>query len=85
MPPYPFVLDDPTDVPLEECLFALPQLYFTCYLRPRARTRDGRSPTGRRTYVVDDIAVQSMFYSTFEALDLPGSTSMETCHVVQLY
>ena len=48
--PYSFVLDDPTDVPLEECWFA-PQLYFNCYLRPR----NGRSPTGRRAYGEDDI------------------------------
>ena len=27
-PLYPFVLDDPADVPLEECWFALPRLYF---------------------------------------------------------
>ena len=32
--PYPFVLDDPADVPLEECWFALPKLYFTRHLRP---------------------------------------------------
>ena len=34
-------VNDPTDVLLEECWFAPPQLYFTCYLRPR----DGRSVT----------------------------------------
>ena len=33
--PYPFVLDFPTDVPLEECRSARPQLYFTCYLGPK--------------------------------------------------
>ena len=81
MPPYPFVLDDsdPTEVPLEERWFALPQLYFTCYLRPRDH---GRSPTGCRTFGEDNIAVQLMFYSTFEVLDLPGSGSMETRSVV---
>ena len=45
-PPFPIVLEDPMDIPLEECWFALPQLYFTCYLRPR----DGRSPTGSSAY-----------------------------------
>ena len=39
-PPYIFVLDNPTDCPLEECWFAVPQPYLTCYFRPR----DGRSP-----------------------------------------
>ena len=51
VPQYSFVLADPTDVPLEECCFARPQLYFPpCYLRVKLRHRDGRSPTGRRTY-----------------------------------
>ena len=34
VPPHPFVLDDPSEVPLEECWMALPQLFFTCFLRP---------------------------------------------------
>ena len=38
---------------------------------------DGKSPTGRRTYGVDDKAVQLMFYNTFEVLDLPCSGPME--------
>ena len=56
-------LDDPTNVPLEEHWFALPQLYITCYVKPRTRM----SPTGHRTYRKDasDLAVQLMFYSTF--------------------
>ena len=73
-------LDDSTYVLLEECWFALPQLFFTCYLRPR----DGNSQAGRCTYGEDDIQVQLMFYSTFEVLDLPGSGLMETRHVVKL-
>ena len=83
VPPYPFVqdCDNPTDVPPEECWFARPQLYLTCYLRPR----DGRSPTGRRTYGEDDIQVQLMFYITFGVLDLPCSGLMETHRVVKLY
>ena len=80
VPPYPFVPDDPTDVPPEECWLARPQLCFTCHLRPR----DGGSPTGRRTYGEDDIQVQWMFDSTFEVLDLPGSGPMETRRVVKL-
>ena len=40
---------------------------------------------GRRTYGEDDIAVQLMFYSTFEKLVLPGSGPMETRRVVKLY
>ena len=63
----PFVLDDPSDVPLEECWFALLKLYLTCGLRPRV----GESPTGCRTKGEVDIAGQLMFYSTFEVLGLP--------------
>ena len=81
VPPYSFVLDDPLDVPLEECLFARPQRHFNCYLRPR----DGMMPTGRRTYGKDDIQVQLMLYSTFEVLDLLRSGLMETRRVVKLY
>ena len=49
MPSYSFVLDGPSGVPLERCWFALPELCFTCYLRPK----HGRSPTGRRKYCTD--------------------------------
>ena len=62
-------------------LFCPPQLYFTCYLR----SGDERSPTGRCTYGKDDLAVQLMFYNTFEVLGLPGSDPMETRRVVKLY
>ena len=54
MSPYPFVLYDPSDIPLEKCWFALPQLYFTFRLRPKK----GRSPTGCCTYCEDNIPVQ---------------------------
>ena len=67
-----------------ECWFALlplSQLYFTCHLRPR----DGRLPIGSSTYGEDDTAVQSLFYSTFEVLDLPGSGPLETRRVMRLY
>ena len=43
------------------------------------------SPKGHRTYGENDIAVQLMFYSTFEVLDLLGSDPMETRRVVKLY
>ena len=52
VPPYPFVLDDPMDIPLEKCWFARPPLYFTCYLRPR----DGRSPCETRQEAVARMA-----------------------------
>ena len=41
VPPYPYCIEeDHHDVPLEECWFARPQLFFKCYLRPK----NGRLP-----------------------------------------
>ena len=41
VPAYPYSIEeDHHDVPLEDCWFARPQLYFTCYLRPT----NGRMP-----------------------------------------
>jgi hypothetical protein len=39
--PYPYCIkEDHRNVPLEDCWYARPQLFFTCYLRPK----DGRLP-----------------------------------------
>ncbi len=36
VPPYPYCIEeDRHDVALEDCWFALPQLFFRCYLRPK--------------------------------------------------
>jgi hypothetical protein len=62
VPPFPFVLEDPTDVPLEECWIASPQLFFTCFLRPA----DGRRPKrAMDTFCLDDIRVDLVLFSTF--------------------
>jgi hypothetical protein len=45
VPPYPFVLEDPSEVPLKERWVASPKLFFTCHLRPT----DGRQPRARHT------------------------------------
>ena len=55
------------DVPLKECWFARPQLYFTNYLRP---VMGGRQ-TGCSMYHKYDIQAQLMFYSTLKLLNLP--------------
>ena len=65
----PFVLDDRTDVPLKECWFTRPQLYFTTYLRPRMG--------GRQQAVARMVRMTQLFSSwstapfNFKVLDLP--------------
>ena len=44
VPPYPYCIEeDRHDVPLEDCWYARPQLFFKCYLRPK----NGRDPKNR--------------------------------------
>ena len=33
IPPYPFTLEDPPNVPLEDAWYARPQLFFTIWLK----------------------------------------------------
>ncbi len=68
VPPYPFctgIEEDRHDVPMEDCWYARPQLFFTYVLRPK----DGRLPKNR-TYQTgpDDIVYTLVFFSTFEEL-----------------
>ena len=82
VPPHPFVLEDPSEVPLEDCWIARPQLFFTCFLRPA----DGRPPKRTiDTYGPDDMRVDLVLFSTFEDLDLPGSGPMEARGVRKYY
>ena len=83
VPPYPFCMEeDRHDVPLEDCWYASPQLFFTCVLRPK----DGRLPKNR-TYKTgpDDIIYTLVFFSTFEELKLPIKGPMEDAGVIKLY
>ena len=41
IPPYPYTLEDPADVPLEDAWYARPELFFSCWFRPA----DGRPPS----------------------------------------
>ena len=71
-------LDEPSDVPLDQCRCARPQLYFTCHLRPTG----GRQPKkSNYTYIRVDL----VFYSTFEPLDLPCKGQMETQGLLKFY
>ena len=82
VPPYPFVLDDPSEVPLEACGHARPQLFFNCYMRPAG----GRLPKkANNTYGTDNILVDLIFFSTFEDLDLSCFCPMEANQVHKLY
>ena len=80
--PHLFVTGDPSEVPLEECWMASPQLFFTCFLRPVG----GRPPKrAKDTYGPDDIQEDLVLFSTFENLDLPGSGLMEARGVRKFY
>jgi hypothetical protein len=62
-------------------LGGLPQLFFTCHLRPK----DRRLPKASRTYGEDKIQVALVFYSTFGQLDLPGSGPVDRRDVQKYY
>ena len=72
VPPNPFTLQDPLDVPIGDSFYSRPQLFFTCHVRPK----DCRQPT-RTNYIhcPDDILLELLFFSTFQLLDLPNGAS----------
>ncbi len=74
--------EDRHDVPMEDCWYARPQLFFTCVLRPN----DGRLPKNR-TYKTgpNDRICTLVFFSTFEELKLPTKGPMEDAGVIKLY
>ena len=74
LPPYPFSLDDPTDMSLEDASHARPQLFFKCFLRPR----NGRPPQNATwTSGPNDMEACIMCFSTFEELKLPATGPMD--------
>ena len=83
VPPFPYCIEeDRHDVPLEDCWYARPQLFFTCVLRPK----NGRLPKDKRCHTgPDDIVHTLVFFSTFEELNLPMKGPMEDSGVVKLY
>ena len=83
IPQYPYCIEEiPQDVPLEDCWYARPQLFFTCYLRPK----NGRLPKNPRyKHGPDDVFHHLVFFSTFEELKLPISGPMERAGVTKLY
>ena len=63
VPPYPCCIEeDRHAVDLEDCWTALPQLFFSCHLRPKG----GRLPkTGCHKTGPDDLRYDLVFFSTF--------------------
>ena len=83
VPPYPYnIEDDPADVPLEDCWYARPQLFFTCHLRP-AGGRPPKNPSYR--IGPDDLLFNLVFFSSFEELVLPIQGPMEDAGKIKLY
>ena len=83
VPPFPYCIEeDRHNVPLEDCWYARPQLFFTCVMRPK----NGRLPKDKRCHAgPDDIRYTLVFFSTFEELNLPMKGPMEDSGVVKLY
>ena len=74
LPPYPFSLEDPSDMSLEGMWHARPQLSLKCLLRPR----NGRPPKNATwTCGPDDMEASLVFFSTFEELKLPSTGPMD--------
>ena len=80
VPPYPYsIIEDHRDVPLEDCWYARPQLFFTCHLRPIG----GRLPkNGLFKTGPDDLLYHLVFFNTFEELKLPIKGPMEDAGVI---
>ncbi len=64
VPPYPYCIEkDHNEVALEDCWTALPQLFFSCYLRPMGR----RMPkTGCHKTGPDDLRYNLVFFSMYK-------------------
>ena len=67
LPPYPFSLEDPSDMSLEDAWHARPQLFFRCLLRPR-----DRRPPKNQSWTRGPVS-----FSTFEELKLPATGPMD--------
>ena len=82
VPPYPYVVGESSDVPLDQCWVVRPQLFFSCHLLPRGARLPRRA---NYTYCPDDIQVQLVFCSTSEPMVLPRSGPMKAMGVQKLY
>jgi hypothetical protein len=75
VPPYPYSIEeDRHDVPLEDCWYVRPQLFFNCTVRPKDE-RQPKNPTYRCG--PDDLSFDLVFFNTFEELTLPIKGPME--------
>jgi hypothetical protein len=69
-------------LPLRDCWYARPQLFFRCTLCP-TNGRQPKNPTYRSG--PDDLSYNLVFFSTFEELTLPIKGPMEDAGVIKLY
>ena len=88
VPQFPYCIEDDCHyVPLDDCWYASPHLFFTCVLCPK----NGRLPKNRTyTFGPDDIECTLVFFSTFEELMLPikgpmGDSMVGRVPLIQLF
>ena len=79
VPPYPYAVDEPSDVPLNQGWVVTGQASAVFLLPSAAHGRTAAACTART------IHVYLVFYSTFEPVDLPEGGPMEAVAVQKLY
>ena len=58
VPPYPYVVGESSDVPLDQGWVVRPQLFFSCHLRPRGARLPRRA---NYTYGPEAMGVQKLY------------------------
>ncbi len=74
--------EDHCDIPLEDCWYTQPKLFFTCHLHPK----DGRLPlNGNFKNSPNDLLYHLVFFNTFEDLKLPIKRPLEDAGLIKQY
>ncbi len=86
VPAYPYSIEEVhRDVPLEDCWYARPQLFFKCHMCPKDRKLPKSSTYRTGPDDLIDLVHHLVFFSTFEELKLPIKGPMEDAGVIKLY
>ena len=77
-PPYPFSIEeDSDDVPLNDCWYACPQLFFRIEVQIYSASKGWKTAEESYRFGPDDLSYNLVFFSTFEELMLPIKGPME--------